>query len=341
MKGSGLPLESRGKKKYNKPQGEQGQNPEVKMMRTDGEQTVKDSELNERSQSVVEEAVKQVMGMMHNIKPSGTLDTALGPTPTSQITLDNAPVEALLDTGSPISIVSLEFYLKTAAQKRTSSQSPAEWGKEVLKKLMPTTVSLRSYGGNELEIVSQAVCHLERDGYQVKTALQVQKGAPVDLLLGTDVLSQLGFSLMQASKQGMAIDLLQMTNTSHTPLDSTPQSGSAASHQKPETGSSTGSTQVKLIQAVRLPARHSKLIHVDVSDSSFDSRTCLFEPQQHMLRKRGLVMADAVVGVGDGKEMALLIANHGSTPARLEREERYLEACSLLLLWKTGASWSM
>ena len=30
---------------------------------------------------------------------------------------------------------------------------------------------------------------------------------------------------------------------------------------------------------------------------------------------------DAVVGVGDGKEMALLITNHGSAPARLERGE--------------------
>ena len=109
---------------------------------------------------------------MHNIKLSETpQDTALGPTPMSQVTLDSAPVQALLDTGSPISTVSLEFYLKPAAQNRTSQQTPAEWGEEVLKKLMPTTVSLRSYGEDEIEIVSQAICHLERDGYQVKTIL--------------------------------------------------------------------------------------------------------------------------------------------------------------------------
>ena len=40
-----------------------------------------------------------------------------------------------------------------------------------------------------------------------------------------------------------------------------------------------------------------------------------------MLRKQGLAMADAVVGVGDGMGMTLLISSHGSTPARLERGE--------------------
>ena len=67
LKGRGLPLESRGKKTNNKPQSGQGQKAEVKM-RTDGEQ---DTELTGRSQSVVEKAVKQVVGTMHNIKLSG------------------------------------------------------------------------------------------------------------------------------------------------------------------------------------------------------------------------------------------------------------------------------
>ena len=134
--------------------------------------------------------MKQVMGTMHNIKPTGTpRDATLGPTPTSQIRLDSTLVDALLDTGSPISIVSLEFYLKAAAQNRQPGQTPLEWGEEVRKKLKPTTLSLWSYGGNELEIVSQVTCKLERDGYHVTIILQVQKGTPVDLLLGTDALS--------------------------------------------------------------------------------------------------------------------------------------------------------
>lgn len=293
------------------------------MMRPDRESMSKDDNSAERSQSVVEEAVRQVMGTMHNIKPSrASQDAALGPTPMSQITLDSVLVEALLDTGSPISIVSLEFYLKVAAQNRKPDQSPAEWGKEVCENLKPTTVSLRSYGGDELEIVSQVTCHLGRDGYQVKTVLQVQRGAPVDLLLGTDVLSQLGFSLMQTSKQGPATDLLN-PNSKITVLGSvqpTQQDGSGvvASQQEPKTRVTNGSARVKLIQAARVPAQHSKLIRVDVVDPDFESETCLFEPEHHVLEQRGLAMADAVVEIADSKGMTLLITNHGTEPVTLE-----------------------
>ena len=76
---------------------------------------------------VITNVVKQVMATMYGAKVSK--DTAmLGPTPTTEVLLDHLPV---LDTGSPISIVSLEFFLKSAAKKRTSAQTPAEWGKAV------------------------------------------------------------------------------------------------------------------------------------------------------------------------------------------------------------------
>ena len=53
-------------------------------------------------------------------------------------------------------------------------------------------------------------------------------------------------------------------------------------------------------------------MHVDVAELDFDPGTCLFEPEQHVLRKQGLAMADAVVGVGDGMGMTLLISNNGT-----------------------------
>ena len=59
----------------------------------------------------------------------------LGPTPTTEVLLDSSPIRALLGTGSPTSIVSLDFFLKTAAKKRTSEHTPAEWGKSVQARL--------------------------------------------------------------------------------------------------------------------------------------------------------------------------------------------------------------
>ena len=58
-------------------------------------------------------------------------------------------------------------------------------------------MSLRNYGGGELAIVAQVRCQLSKGGLSVDSQLQVERDAPVDLLLGTDTLSQLGFSLTE------------------------------------------------------------------------------------------------------------------------------------------------
>ena len=43
--------------------------------------------------------------------------TILGPTPTVDITIEGVPVRAMIDTGSPITLVSLEFLLETLAKQ--------------------------------------------------------------------------------------------------------------------------------------------------------------------------------------------------------------------------------
>ncbi len=44
-------------------------------------------------------------------------------------------MSALLDTGSPVSIVSLEFLLDVLAKRGLEGQSPEEWRQEVEKRL--------------------------------------------------------------------------------------------------------------------------------------------------------------------------------------------------------------
>ena len=77
-------------------------------------------------------------------------------------------------------------------------------------RLQPTSVSLRSYGGEELNIVSQVSCCIRCGEQTAESVLQVQKGAPVKLLLGTDLLPQLGFGLVQ-KKGSHLTDLLEST----------------------------------------------------------------------------------------------------------------------------------
>ena len=45
--------------------------------------------------------------------------------------------------------------MKTLAKKCCTEQSPAQWRREVEKRLEPPTLPLWSYGGNELNLVKQ------------------------------------------------------------------------------------------------------------------------------------------------------------------------------------------
>ena len=75
------------------------------------------------------DALKKVMAM-HSIssKESGV---ELGPVPSALVEFEGEQVKVLLDTGSPVTIVSLVFLLKVWAKKRTSEQLPEEWRKQV------------------------------------------------------------------------------------------------------------------------------------------------------------------------------------------------------------------
>ena len=55
----------------------------------------------------------------------------LGPTLTTLLTVEDAPVEAMIDTGSPVTVISLEFLLKTVANERPTEQSAEEWMNKV------------------------------------------------------------------------------------------------------------------------------------------------------------------------------------------------------------------
>ena len=243
---------------------------------------------------VVEDAVTRVVARMHGIEAG---PTSLGPVLTSEVEVDGSTAKALLDTGSPVSIISLDYFLQTASAKRPEDQSPADWGKEVRKRLLPSTMTLRSYGGAELPIVAQVSCKLSKGGFSIEGLLQVQKEAPVDLLLGTDTLSQLGFSLTQ-SQDNITKDILGSVVTPEMPTDA--------------------AAEVKLIRPARIPAGHSKVVCVKVNNSEVTGETYLFEPTAHQEEHQGLLMPDALVGVrGDG-EATLVIANAGAQPVILE-----------------------
>lgn len=73
----------------------------------------------------------------------------------------------------------------------------------------PPTLTLHNYGGDELRIVGQVSAVIAREGHMSTATVLVRKGAPLDLLLGTDLQNQLGFLFLQRRGVGTAVDLLQ------------------------------------------------------------------------------------------------------------------------------------
>jgi hypothetical protein len=91
--------------------------------------------------------------------------------------------------------------------ERRKTQSREQWKIDTLKRLTPPTVSLRNYGGHPLAVIAQTPLQLSYGDRSIDTTVLIQKGAPNQLLLGTDVLSDLGFVLMTEDREE-ATDLL-------------------------------------------------------------------------------------------------------------------------------------
>ena len=102
-------------------------------------------------------------------------------------------MNTLVDTGFPITIVSIDCLLDVLAKIRTPNQTLEEWKQEVKDRFQTTSLSVNNYGSGEVNIVGQLPVSLKLGDKEYHAIILVQKGATVDLLLGTDLLTQLGF----------------------------------------------------------------------------------------------------------------------------------------------------
>ena len=135
--------------------------------------------------------------------------SVLGPTLTPEVILRRDPCEALLDTGSPVTIVSLEFLLQTWAHQKPIDQTTADWEAEVKARLTPPTLTLKNYGGDELTIIRQVTVEISQDITPAESYSAGVKEPPLYVLVGTDLKAALGFLLLQTGKDETATDQLK------------------------------------------------------------------------------------------------------------------------------------
>ena len=280
----------------------------------------------------VDESLSEAVATMRVLKSAkGEDGTSLGPTLTADVEFEGSPVQALLDTGSPVTIVSMKFLLQALAKQKPKDQDPTEWAATVKARLEPPALMLHNYGGDELKIVRQLSVAISREGHTCTATVLVQKDAPLDLLLGTDLQTQLGFLFLQKRTDGMAIDLLQkgkwaITQTDHGPKEDH-ESHSSSEGCEPEedntlhavdtTVQEPVSPVIHLIQAARLPSRHVKFVRARVLNPQAKG-AALFEAQKGDLNEKGIVIEDAVVEPDDNRCVTLAVHNNSLHTVRLE-----------------------
>ena len=129
---------------------------------------------------------------------------------TCNLLLERQLVNALVNTGSPITIVSIDCLLDVLVKLQTPNQAWEQWKQEVKDRFQTTSLSVNNYGGGEVNIVGQLPVLLKLGDKECHAIILVQKGATVDLLLVTNLLIQLGFCVLKVSNRvGQMVDLLE------------------------------------------------------------------------------------------------------------------------------------
>ena len=108
--------------------------------------------------------------MVSLLTSSDSTSVKLGPAVYAEIEFEGYPVRALVDTGSPATIMSLDCMLSALAEGRPRDQTPLEWESAVKQRLEPPEITLWSYGGGKLDIIAQLSVTV-RSGMHCKEAV--------------------------------------------------------------------------------------------------------------------------------------------------------------------------
>ena len=126
----------------------------------------------------------------------------LGPTVYTPVVVNGVSTDALIDTGSPVTIVFLEFILKVLSQNRPQDQTDTQWIESTQENFKDPDVTLKSCGGHRLDFTAQIELSLYRGDRHLTSTVLVRKGTPNDLLVGTDVQPKFGISVVTRDDDG-------------------------------------------------------------------------------------------------------------------------------------------
>ena len=136
-----------------------------------------------------------------------TMSLRLGPIPRLSVTVEGFEVEALVDTGCPTTIISKTLCRQILDQPDSQvphltleehrSQNAQRLG------LSKPSLQLHAYCGKQLPIGAEITLHLQAGECLAKGVVLIQDNSPVELLLGTNLMTQLGVHVFDSNQHSL------------------------------------------------------------------------------------------------------------------------------------------
>ena len=268
--------------------------------------------------AALEECTTTVYGVVTSEKKS----TNLGPTISISAMVNGVPTEALVDTGSPVTILSLKFAMLVLSQEQKQFPSKEEWKVAMQERLKTPDIVLRSYGGERLNVLAQLEVTISQGDHKVMITTMVQKDAPSPLLLGTDVLSSLGF-YCTFQKPGQTTNLLGKNGNSDNHSEDA-ETQTTKELEQEEAGIQPDVKdqpigELQLVEDIKIPSRCKQMIKavITTAEPNESLDTLLFTPTS---LQEGLVMTDTVLSYEGNQYVCTLIENQNMYPVWLEKD---------------------
>ena len=248
----------------------------------------------ERSKRAAMEGASAILNTLTTGEPERGL--SLGPKLRTGLLVNGMPATALVDTGSPITILSLSYLLQVWWTQRDKTLPRWKWKEEVIGKLADPTITLKAYNGTPLNVLAEVNVILEKGSHRCEATVMVQEDAPQDVLLGTHCLSQLGIQL--------------------TGLEEPPHPNTLAETEEPV-------ATVKLLHSTKIPAGFGRPVRATLMEDveAESKRLWMLEPSDD-LGQQGAMMEVALVELDKKQQVTLVVNNCGRNPIHLEAGER-------------------
>jgi len=215
----------------------------------------------EREESIAKVAVTThvLLGDLGTKDIDDNRGPTLGPTLKVKASIEVCPTEALIDIGSPVSLVSIDFLLRALVMTMNDRATQDDITKALRARLKDPELTVRNFGGNEVNIVGQTIVTVSCGEYRSQMTILIQKATQLELLLGTNILGKLGFQVLQLSRDGTTHNLL----STEVKMQEESTTGILAGGQEPPVTDSV--VTVKVLKATRIPGHHCQMVRVYTS----------------------------------------------------------------------------